>query len=126
MVLGQIAVSNGTTKTTHVCSLLDPIDITGALATADTARYLVADEQAGYLLVIKGNRSSLHAAAVDAGRELIGTEAGHVIECENCRTADYSMSPLLSGNSSSLPRKRSVVVGLLDHRHSATNRRIGL
>jgi len=46
----------------------------------ETARYLVEDNSADYLLTIKGNRSSLHAAAIAAGRELICAEPGHVHE----------------------------------------------
>jgi predicted transposase YbfD/YdcC len=87
VVLGQIGVPEDTTETTQVRTLLDPMDITGALVTADaahtcagTARYLVEDKNADYLLTVKGNRSSLHAAAVAAGRELIVTEPGHVAE----------------------------------------------
>jgi predicted transposase YbfD/YdcC len=87
VVLGQIAVPDGTTETTQVRTLLDPMDIAGALVTADaahtcieTARYLVEDKRADYLLTIKGNRSSLHAAAVAAGRELITAEPGHVTQ----------------------------------------------
>lgn len=74
VVLGQITVPEGTTETTQVRALLDPIDIAGALATADaahtcveTARYLFEGKQADYLLTIKGNRSSLHAR-LDGGR----------------------------------------------------------
>ncbi|WP_433462769.1 ISAs1 family transposase [Spirillospora sp. CA-128828] len=87
VVLGQIAVPEGTTETTQVRTLLDQADIAGALVTADaahtcieTARYLVEDKQADYLLTIKGNRSSLHAAAIAVGRELVGAEPGHVLE----------------------------------------------
>ena len=87
VVLGQIAVPEGTTETTQVRTLLDQADIAGALVTADaahtcveTARYLVEDNSADYLLTIKGNRSSLHAAAIAAGRELICAEPGHVHE----------------------------------------------
>lgn len=87
VVLGQITVPEGTTETTQMRTLLAPMDIAGALVTADaahtciaTARYLVEDKQADYLLTIKGNRSSLHAAAVAAGRDLIAAEPGHVTQ----------------------------------------------
>jgi predicted transposase YbfD/YdcC len=87
VVLGQITVPEGTTETTQVRALLDPMDIAGALVTADaahtcieTARYLVEDKRADYLLTIKGNRSSPHAAAVAAGRDLIAAPPGHVNE----------------------------------------------
>ena len=87
VVLGQIVVPEGTTETTQVRTLLDPMDIAGALVTADaahtcveTARYLVEDKSADYLLTVKGNRSSLHAAAIAQGRRLIAAEPGHVAE----------------------------------------------
>jgi len=88
VVLGQITVPEGTTETTQVRTLLAGMDIAGALVTADaahtctqTARYLVEDCGADYLLTIKGNRSSLHAAAIAAGRELIAEgRPGHVCE----------------------------------------------
>jgi predicted transposase YbfD/YdcC len=87
VVLGQIHVPEGTNETTQVRQLLDPLDITGALVTADaahtctdTARYLVEDRRADYLLTIKGNRSSLHAAAITAARTLIAGEPDHMAE----------------------------------------------
>jgi hypothetical protein len=87
VVLGQVRVPEGTTETTQVRTLLETMDIAGALVTADaahtcteTARYLVEDKKADYLLTIKGNRSSLHAAAIAACRKLIATEPGHVTE----------------------------------------------
>jgi predicted transposase YbfD/YdcC len=87
VVPGQVAVPEGTTETTQVRTLLDPIDITGALVTADaahtcagTARYLVEDCGADHLLTIKGNRPALPAAAIATGRELIAAEPDHVTE----------------------------------------------
>jgi predicted transposase YbfD/YdcC len=86
VVLAQIAVPADTTETTEVRTLLDPVDITGALVTADaahtcteTARYLVEDKHADYLLTVKGNRSALHAAVVAAGRDLITITPDHVL-----------------------------------------------
>ncbi|MQA97332.1 MAG: hypothetical protein GEV11_22825 [Streptosporangiales bacterium] len=53
VTLGQIAVPGGTNETTQVHTLLDPLDIQGALVTADaaqtygdTARYLMEDKNA--------------------------------------------------------------------------------
>ena len=86
VVLAQIAVPADTTETTQVRPLLDPLDITGALVTMDaahtcteTARYLVEDKHADYLLTVKGNRSALHAAAVAAGRDLVAATPDHVL-----------------------------------------------
>lgn len=63
------------------------MDITGALVTADaahtcsgTARYLVENKHADYLLTIKGNRPALQAAAIGVARWLITHEPGHVAE----------------------------------------------
>jgi predicted transposase YbfD/YdcC len=87
VVLGQITVPEGTTETTQVRTLLGEMDIAGALVTADaahtcadTARYLVEDCRADYLLTIKGNRASLHAAAITTGRDLVAAEPGHIAE----------------------------------------------
>jgi predicted transposase YbfD/YdcC len=87
VVLGQIAVPDGTTETTQVRALLDQMHIAGALVSADaahtcagTARYLVEDKNADYLMTIKGNRSSLHAAATTAARELIAAAPQDVAE----------------------------------------------
>jgi predicted transposase YbfD/YdcC len=85
VVLAQIAVPEGTNETTQVRALLAEIDIAGALVSADaahtcaeTARYLVEDKHADYLLTIKKNRSSLHAAALSAARELIAAKPDHL------------------------------------------------
>lgn len=87
VVVGQVAMPEDTNETTQVKALLDDIDITGALVTADaahtcteTARYLVNNKKADYLLTIKGNRPALHAAAIAATYELTRAEPDHVIE----------------------------------------------
>jgi hypothetical protein len=70
-----------------VRTLLGEMDIAGALVTADaahtcadTARYLAGDCHADYLLTIKGNRASLHTAAITTGRDLVAAEPGHIAE----------------------------------------------
>jgi hypothetical protein len=87
VVLGQITVPEGTTETTQVRTLLGEMNIAGAQVTADaahtcadTARYLVEDCRADYLLTIKGSRASLHAAAIATGRDLVAAEPGHIAE----------------------------------------------
>jgi predicted transposase YbfD/YdcC len=87
VVVGQVAVPEGTNETTQVKALLDDMDIAGALVSADaahtcaqTARYLVEDKNADYLLTIKGNRPSLLAEATALGRELIAAEPDHRTE----------------------------------------------
>lgn len=85
VTLGQIAVPEGTNETTQVQTLLDPLDITGALVSADaahtcadTARYLVENKKADYLLTIKGNRAALQAAAIGMAADLTRAEPEHV------------------------------------------------
>nr|WP_245658988.1 ISAs1 family transposase [Microtetraspora malaysiensis] len=72
-VLGQVRVPTGTNEITQVDALLDPMDLQGALITADaahtrddTARYIVEAKKADYLLTIKGNRPNLLKAAIAA------------------------------------------------------------
>jgi predicted transposase YbfD/YdcC len=77
-VLGQVRVPAGTNEITQVKPLLAPMELEGALITADaahtqeeTARYLVQDKKADYLFTIKGNQPNLHKAAVAACAALI-------------------------------------------------------
>lgn len=89
VVLGQIAVPADTTETTQVRALLETmtLDIAGGLVTADaahtcveTARYLVQERGADYLLTIKGNRPTLYAAALAVARGLINDDPHDVTE----------------------------------------------
>jgi predicted transposase YbfD/YdcC len=69
-VLAQKDVDQKTNEITQVKPLLDDVDITGALVTADalhvqkdTARYVVEDKHADYLFTaVKDNQPSLFAA----------------------------------------------------------------
>jgi hypothetical protein len=66
LVLAQQAVGEKTNEIPCVQPLLAGVDITGAVVTADalhtqteTARYLVAEKQADYLLPVKDNQLTL-------------------------------------------------------------------
>jgi len=66
VVLGQIAVDEKTNEIPKLPQLLDPLPIQGAVVTADalhtqqeTARYLVEDKKADYLLIAKDNQPTL-------------------------------------------------------------------
>lgn len=66
VVLGQIAVDEKTNEIPKLPELLDPLPIAGAVVTADalhtqqeTARYLVEDKKADYLLIAKDNQPTL-------------------------------------------------------------------
>lgn len=66
-VLGQVDVAGKTNEITQVRPLLDGLDLTGTVITADAmhtqrehADYLVTQKQAAYLLVVKRNQPSLY------------------------------------------------------------------
>lgn len=68
-VIASRRVPAGTTEVTQVAPLLDGVDVTGALITADaahaqraTARLLVDDCHADYLVTVKANQPKLQAA----------------------------------------------------------------
>ena len=87
VTLAQIPVPDGTTETTQVKTLLDGLDIAGALVTMDaahtcaaTARHLVQDKHADYLMAVKGNRETLYAACRRVAAGLVAREQpGHVV-----------------------------------------------
>lgn len=120
VTLGQIAVPEDTNETTQVRTLLEGMDITGALVTADaahtcteTARYLVEECEADYLLTVKGNRSSLHAAAINAGRKLIAAVPEHVLEeSEHGRISRWATwsTDLTEDDGIQLPHARRLAV----------------
>jgi len=67
-VLAQAAVDGKSNEITAFAPLLEPLDLTGAVITADAmhtqrehARFLVRDKKAHYILVVKKNQPSLYA-----------------------------------------------------------------
>lgn len=120
VTLGQIRVPQDTTKTTQVRTLLEEIDIAGALVTADaahtcaqTARLVVEDCKADYLLTIKGNRSSLHAAALAVGPDLVTGDPEHVKqESEHGRISRWTTwsTDLTPAHGVDLPHARRLAV----------------
>ena len=81
VVIAQIAVPEHTTEVTCVPALLDPVDLTGKIVTADaahtqdnTADYLVNTRNADYTLTVKGNRPHLlEAIAARMPRAVAGS-----------------------------------------------------
>jgi predicted transposase YbfD/YdcC len=68
VVLGQVDVEAKTNEIPMFATLLDRIDLAGAVVTADAlhaqrahAKYLVTQRGAHYLITIKGNQPGLHA-----------------------------------------------------------------
>ncbi len=67
-VLAQVKVDGKTNEITCLAPLLEPLDLAGAVVTADAlhaqrehAQFLVTGKNAHYILAVKGNQPSLHA-----------------------------------------------------------------
>jgi predicted transposase YbfD/YdcC len=67
-VLAQASVDGKTNEITQFAPLLEPLDLAGAVVTADAlhtqrehAEFLVSDKKAHYILVVKKNQPGLHA-----------------------------------------------------------------
>ena len=68
-VIGQLDVDIKTNEIPKLKDLLDPLDVTDSVITMDalhtqreTARYLVEEKHAHYVMEVKGNQPTLHAA----------------------------------------------------------------
>ncbi len=68
-VAGQVLVETKTNEIPKLQDLLDPLDVAGRVVTVDalhtqtaTARYLVEDKHAHYVMTVKGNQPSVHDA----------------------------------------------------------------
>jgi predicted transposase YbfD/YdcC len=67
-VLGQAGVDGKTNEITRFAPLLEPLDLTGTVVTADAlhtqrehAEFLISDKKAYYILIVKKNQPSLYA-----------------------------------------------------------------
>jgi predicted transposase YbfD/YdcC len=87
VVIAQIAVPEHTTEVTCVPALLDPVDLTRKVVTADaahtcqaTADYLANTRQADYTLTVKGNRPNLLEAIATRLPRAVAGSAGHTDE----------------------------------------------
>lgn len=81
MTLAQVRVPEGTTETTQITSLLAGLQIEGALVTIDpahtraaTARYLMEDKNADYLMAVKGNPKALLVACKRVATGLVTSQ----------------------------------------------------
>jgi hypothetical protein len=75
-VMGQVEVDPKTNESPQLKDLLDPHDITGQIVTVnalhtprDSARYLVEDKHAHYVMEVKGNQPTLQDALAAVGPE---------------------------------------------------------
>ena len=72
VIIAQHRIPDDTNEITQVRELLDPVDLTGAVVTADaahaqhdTAEYIAGEREGDYLLQVKGNQPSLQHAIYD-------------------------------------------------------------
>jgi len=91
VIIGQHRIPDDTNEITQVSDLLDPVDLTGAVVTADaahaqhdTAEYIAGKRKADYLLTVKGNQPGLQRAIYDkvsadrgAGPDHVAIDRGH-------------------------------------------------
>src|ERR1017187_4837486 len=75
---GRVAVDGKTNEITQFAPLPEPMDLAGAVITADAlhtqrvhAKFLVSDKKAHYILVLKKNQPSLYAQARNLPRRNI-------------------------------------------------------
>jgi predicted transposase YbfD/YdcC len=91
VIIAQHRIPDDTNEITQVSDLLDPVDLAGAVVTADaahaqrdTAEYIAGKREADYLLTVKGNQPGLQRAIYDkvsanrgAGPDHVAVDRGH-------------------------------------------------
>jgi predicted transposase YbfD/YdcC len=85
VVIAQHRIPDDTNEITQVKELLDPVDLTGAVVTADaahaqrdTAEYIAGDRESDFLFQVKGNQPGLQAAIYDKINRDCGATPHHV------------------------------------------------
>jgi predicted transposase YbfD/YdcC len=85
VVIAQHRIPDDTNEITQVRELLDPVDLTDAVVTADaahaqrdTAEYIAGDRESDFLFQVKGNQPALQAAIYDKINSDCGTAPHHV------------------------------------------------
>jgi len=86
VVIAQHRIPDDTNEITQVRDLLDPVDLTGAVVTADaahaqhdTAAYIGGERESDYLLTVKGNQPGLQAAICGKISADCGTRPDHAV-----------------------------------------------
>jgi predicted transposase YbfD/YdcC len=85
VMIAQHRIPDDTNEITQVRELLDPVDLTGTVVTADaahaqhdTAEYIAGERHADYLLAVKGNQPGLQRAIYDTINAACGTAPDHI------------------------------------------------
>jgi predicted transposase YbfD/YdcC len=84
VIIAQHRIPDDTNEITQVRELLDPVDLTGVVVTADaahaqhdTAEYIGGERESDYLLTVKGNQPGLQRAIYDKISADCGTAPDH-------------------------------------------------
>ena len=85
VMIAQHRIPDDTNEITQVRELLDPVDLTGAVVTADaahaqhdTAEYIGGERESDFLLFVKGNQPGLQAAIYGKVNAACGAAPDHV------------------------------------------------
>jgi predicted transposase YbfD/YdcC len=118
VIIAQTPIPDETNETTQVKALLDHVDLTGAVVTADaahasreTAEYIAGERGADYLLTVKGNTPGLQRAIYDkiqvecdpAAPDHADTDRSHG------RTVRRSLWAAAAGQSTGFPHAAQVI-----------------
>jgi len=118
VIIAQHRIPDGTTETTQVKALLDPVDLTGAVVTADaahasreTAAYIAGERGADYLLTVKGNAPGLQRAIFDKIQAECDAAAPDHTDTDRShgRTVRRSLWAAAAGESIDFPRAAQVI-----------------
>ena len=86
IMIAQHRIPDDTNEITQVRDLLDPVDLTGAVITADaahaqhdTAEYIAGERESDYLLTVKGNQPGLQQAIYAKISADCGADPDHAV-----------------------------------------------
>jgi predicted transposase YbfD/YdcC len=118
VIIAQHRIPDDTTETTQVKALLDAVDLTGAVVTADaahasreTAAYIAGERGADYLLTVKGNTPGLQRAIFDKIQSECDAAAPDHADTDRShgRTVRRSLWAAAAGESIDFPHAAQVV-----------------
>ena len=118
VIIAQTRIPDDTTETTQVRALLDTVDLTGAVVTADaahasreTAAYIAGERGADYLLTVKGNTPGLQRAIFDKIQAECDSAAPDHADTDRShgRTVRRSLWAAAAGESTGFPHAAQVI-----------------
>jgi predicted transposase YbfD/YdcC len=118
VIIAQTRIPDDTNETTQVKALLDHVDLTGAVVTADaahasreTAAYIAGARGADYLLTVKGNTPGLQRAIYDKIQAECDAAAPDHTDTDRShgRTVRRSLWAAAAGDSIDFPHAAQVI-----------------